>query len=309
MAGSIEKLCDSMETACVKWSLGYDQGNRWDVRDGGECDCSSLTIWALKQAGFDVGSATYTGNISANLTARGWKRIANDGNPKRGDILLNDRSHVAVYLGNGKLAQASIDEHGNIVGGKAGDQTGRETNVSNYYNFPWDCYLRYAGAGSGSTTSTASTASKVDEVRYRASVDPNGKKWLNEYVGFSSKNDSDGFAGIKGQPMRWLAMKFPGWYQVKTEKGGWLGKVRAYNINDLDKGCAGDGSPIVAIRCYYETQNPSKTGYHVIEYQAGVAGGGWLGYLHDLKCVDGDSDNFAGNGKRIDRFKARIVKA
>ena len=41
---------------------------------------------ALKQAGFDVGSATYTGNLSANLTARGWKRIPNDGKPKRGEL-------------------------------------------------------------------------------------------------------------------------------------------------------------------------------------------------------------------------------
>ena len=27
-----------METACNTWSLGYDQSNRWDVRDGGDGD-------------------------------------------------------------------------------------------------------------------------------------------------------------------------------------------------------------------------------------------------------------------------------
>ena len=61
-----------METACNTWSLGYDQSNRWDVRDGGECDCSSLVITALKAAGFDVGGSTYTGNMLSNLTGRGW---------------------------------------------------------------------------------------------------------------------------------------------------------------------------------------------------------------------------------------------
>lgn len=310
MAGSISKFCDRMRYWCDEGNLGYDQGNRWDIRYGGECDCSSLVIFALKEAGFDTGSASYTGNMSDQLCARGWKRIANNGNPQKGDILLHDSNHVAVWLGD-CLAQASIDENGRATGGAAGDQTGRETRTGGYYNYPWNCYLRYTGAQSNdtATSSTSSTNRNVDEVKYRASVDPNGKKWLNEYTGFTSKYDDDGFVGIKGQPMRWLAMKFPGWYQVKTEKNGWLGKIRKYDVNDLEDGCAGDGSPIVAIRCYYETQNPSKTGYHVIEYQAGVLGGNWLGYLHDLDCVDGDPDDFAGNGKRIDRFRARIVKA
>ncbi|MEY8515202.1 hypothetical protein [Lactococcus taiwanensis] len=56
--------------------------------------------------------------------------------------------HAAVYIGNGQLAQASIDERGKAAGGQGGDQTGHETNISNYYNYPWDCYLRYEGRGS-----------------------------------------------------------------------------------------------------------------------------------------------------------------
>ena len=40
----IQKFCDLMYTACAVWSLGYDQYNREDIRDGGECDCSSLVI-------------------------------------------------------------------------------------------------------------------------------------------------------------------------------------------------------------------------------------------------------------------------
>ena len=37
------------------------------------------------------------------------------------------------------------------IGGElavAGDQTGRETNIRNYYSYPWDCYLRCQGAQS-----------------------------------------------------------------------------------------------------------------------------------------------------------------
>lgn len=310
---SIQKLCDRMRYWCDQGNLGYDQGQRWNIYEGGECDCSSLVYWCLWEAGFLDQKPTWgnTATLWNSLKNRGWQRISPNGHPRKGDILLNDSNHVALMISDSLLGQASIDENGNIAGGKAGDQSGWETNTRDYYDYPWNCYLRYVGSDSGASESPSSTSSAsagIEEVRYRASVDPDGKKWLNEYVGFTSPHDNDGFVGIKGQPMRWLAMKFPGWYQVKTEKNGWLGKIRAYDVNDLEDGCAGDGSPIIAIRCYYETQNPSKTGYHVIEYQAGIVGGSWLGYLHDLKCVDGDPDDFAGDGKPIDRFKARIVK-
>lgn len=151
MAGSLKTLCSFMRMACEKWSLGYDQNNRWDIRDGGECDCSSLTVHALKVAGFDVGDASYTGNLSENLTARGWKRLpANISTAQPGDILLNDNHHVCVVIaGNGwnaTIAQASIDERGRATGGASGDQ-GNETNTRTIYEYRygWDCILRWGG--------------------------------------------------------------------------------------------------------------------------------------------------------------------
>lgn len=160
MAGSIQKLIDRMIYWCGTVSLGYDQSNRLDFRDGGETDCSALVIYALNEAGFETGSASYTGNMRSNLTARGWKVVTNNGKPQAGDILLNDVNHVAVYIGGGKLAQASIDENGRITGGKGGDQTGRETNISNYYNYPWNCYLRWTGANDSGNT-PPSTGGKI----------------------------------------------------------------------------------------------------------------------------------------------------
>lgn len=156
---SISKAIAAMDKACRVWSLGYDQGNRWDIRDGGECDCSSLVIWALKQGGFDTGDATYTGNLSANLTARGWKRLPPDLSILQpGDILLNDTHHVCMVVrGHGRdaiIAQASIDERGKASGGRGGDQTGGETNEREVYVYRhgWDCILRYTGAVSTQPT-------------------------------------------------------------------------------------------------------------------------------------------------------------
>lgn len=139
---SLEQFIVRMRYWCSQANLGYSQEDRWNIRPGGNCDCSSIVIFTLREAGFDTGAANYTGNLSANLTQRGWQRLPNDGNPMPGDILLNDADHVAVYLGNGMLAQASQSET-NSINGASGNQTGRETNVSHYYNFPWDCYLRY----------------------------------------------------------------------------------------------------------------------------------------------------------------------
>ncbi len=161
MVGSIKKLIARMIYWCVTVSLGYDQSNRQDFRDGGETDCSALVLYALREAGFDTGRATYTGNMRSELTVRGWKVVANNGKPQAGDILLNDRNHVAVYIGDGKLAQASIDENGRITGGKGGDQSGRETNISNYYNYPWNCYLRWTGANDSGSTPSTSTGGKI----------------------------------------------------------------------------------------------------------------------------------------------------
>lgn len=142
-----------MRKSCDDWSLGYDQSNRWDIRDGGECDCSSLVITALKRNGFDTGAASYTGDMSYNLTRRGWARIPADlTKAQPGDILLNDTYHTCMVIrGRGwssTIAQASLGSNGRITGDAPGDQNGRETNTRGIYTYSmgWDCILRYTDA-------------------------------------------------------------------------------------------------------------------------------------------------------------------
>lgn len=141
----LNTLCARMRYWCQTANIGYSQTDRWNFNPAhGNCDCSSLVIHCLKEADFDTGTASYTGNLSQNLTAHGWKRLPVNNHPQAGDILLNDKHHVAIYLGDGQLAQASISET-NTTTGTAGDQTNNETNILPYYNYPWDCYLRYKG--------------------------------------------------------------------------------------------------------------------------------------------------------------------
>lgn len=141
---------------------GYDQTNR----QGPDYDCSSFVIAAYKQAGVPLKS-TYTGNMKADFLQRGFADVtqrinrATGAGLEVGDVLLNERNHTALYIGNGRIVQASINELGTTTGGKTGDQTGREIYERGYYNYPWDCVMRYVGASgsSGATTEDKSAQS------------------------------------------------------------------------------------------------------------------------------------------------------
>lgn len=126
---------------------GYSQYNRWGNPD---YDCSSLVITVVQNSGIPVktNGATYTGNMYSIFLKNGFKDITKSVNLrtgqglKRGDILLNVKHHVEIYIGNGKNVGARISELGTIYGTK-GDQTEQEIRTHNYFNYPWDCVLRY----------------------------------------------------------------------------------------------------------------------------------------------------------------------
>ena len=140
---------------------GYSQPHRYDVqRTRGvttpgfvfECDCSSLTLEGCVQAGIPIGSATYTGDMRAALTAVGWTPIpyaavgANPDNLCTGDLALSEAAsggvgHVAGVIGPDLLAEAWIDGHGDIMGSAGGDGpgdgTGGETRALPFSSHPY----------------------------------------------------------------------------------------------------------------------------------------------------------------------------
>lgn len=83
---------------------------------------------------------------------------------KKGDVLLNEVHHTAIYLGGGRIVHASINEKGTITGGRSGDQTGREITTRDYYvpSYGWDLVLRYPDAALASEAADKAVAIAED---------------------------------------------------------------------------------------------------------------------------------------------------
>lgn len=195
--GESEELDDGSETmtkteSAIRWmeehakdnSHGYDQRYRWGEK--GDYDCSSAVITAWQTAGIPVktAGATYTGNMYRVFLANGFKDVTASVNlstgagMKRGDVLLNHVHHVAMYCGNGKEVEASINEKGKATGGQPGDQTGKEFLVRSYRNYPWNCVLRYieeeetldAGTTDGVNGNDLIKAGQIHSINFTGSI-------------------------------------------------------------------------------------------------------------------------------------------
>lgn len=141
---TINQACNWAVNIAIDNSHGYDQIKR----QGPDYDCSSLCINAYEQAGIPVkeNGGTYTGNMRAAFVKCGFTAIAYKKGMTllRGDVVLNEKHHAVLYIGNGQIVQASINEKGTTTGGKTGDQTGREIAVGSFYEYKkgWDYVLR-----------------------------------------------------------------------------------------------------------------------------------------------------------------------
>ena len=187
-------------------SHGYDQSGRW----GPDYDCSSFLITAYKKAGLKLES-TYTGNMYSDFLKHGFKNVtasvnmATGAGLEAGDVLLNHVNHTAMYIGNGQIVHASINENGKTTGGQPGDQSGKEIYIRSYYNYPWDVVLRYVG---GNTASSETTAQPVKTVSVQLPVLRKGNKGpavamlqgALKYHGFDP-NGIDGDAGTRTHNM------------------------------------------------------------------------------------------------------------
>lgn len=191
-----EKATKQMESWARDSSHGYDQDYRWGEK--GDFDCSSAVIQAWQNAGVPVKTkgATYTGDMKTVFLSCGFKNVTSKVNRStgsgllRGDVLLNETHHVAMYCGDGKEVEASINEKGTAHGGQPGDQTGKEFLIRSYRNYPWDCVLRYSENGAAANDTVTK---KQNTVAYVARM----KKDSKCYTKSNTKSPSKLFPKLK----------------------------------------------------------------------------------------------------------------
>lgn len=185
-----EKATKQMESWAQDSSHGYDQDYRWGEK--GDFDCSSAVIQAWQNAGVPVKTkgATYTGDMRTVFLSCGFKDVTSKVNRStgsgllRGDVLLNETHHVAMYCGNGKEVEASINEKGTAHGGQPGDQTGKEFLIRSYRNYPWDCVLRYSENGAAANDTVTK---KQNTVAYVARMKKDSKCYTKSNKNSPSK--------------------------------------------------------------------------------------------------------------------------
>lgn len=321
-----------MEHLCNHSWHGYSQVSRWGDGEGtcpvtiggktyyleqGDRDCSSAVISAFEAAGISCGGATYTGNMRACMVGTGnfvWHPMSSGYIAQRGDVYLNEGCHTALCTSAvpDMLAEFSISETGGIDGAE-GDQTGRESSIHAYYDYPWDGILECvckdadgnASGGSGTVsnagnTSSAGSGGKTIHFRYRARTKEDG--WLPEAVNLAD------YAGIQGHSITDIAIGVDQgsvWYQVHVKGGGWLPAVTGYNINDYNNGYAGNGQVIDAVRVYYNTPKDyaAKYGYQKAQYRVSPLNGNYYPWQYDNE-TGGGQDGYAGViGQAMDRFQ------
>lgn len=145
MSNVIDKAVDFAVNVANDNSHGYDQIHRYLNPD---VDCSSLVILSYESAGLPIraNGGTYTGNMKNAFVKCGFEAIPykKPMGLMKGDVILNEKHHTCMYIGGGKIVQASIGDKG-TTGNKGGDQTGREVLVCNFYEYSkgWDYVLRY----------------------------------------------------------------------------------------------------------------------------------------------------------------------
>lgn len=165
--------------------------------------------------------ATYTGNMRSVFLACGFKDVtkkitlSSGAGLKKGDVLLNDVHHTAMFAGDGKIVHARGQSFGSS---KTGDQ-GQEIAVTNYYNYPWDVVLRYSDSSSADPAPAPTTQGRVG----------NCTVMLGQYV----QNCVD--PEIKTIQILLNAKRFKGKDGRTLDVDGELGENTAYAITQLQK--------------------------------------------------------------------------
>ncbi len=296
---------------------GYSQVSRWGDGSGncnvqigagtyqveqGDRDCSSAIINAYEAAGISCGGATYTGNMRSCMCATGnfrWHPMSSGYIAQAGDIYLNEACHTAMCLSAEPdlLMEFSISETGGIDGAE-GDQTGNESHIRAYYDYPWNGILECINmetAGGEAENTVEIIKSDISVPEYRVYTAEDG--WLEWMQGLSCADGcGDDFAGVPGHVHRnaqFRNLGKDGWFQLTMKRQGLLPK----NQENKDM-----SDYIIGYTIYYSAETSGAKGYKA-KYRVAPSGKDYLKWEYDNKD-DGAGDDING----VDRLQLTLEK-
>lgn len=150
------------DTETGRESIKKYDGSTKTVEQKRSSDCTAFVWYAWMNGGknkkCEEASANWapnTGSFDDYYPKAGFEKhqLTNVSELQAGDVLWRD-GHAALYIGDGKIAQASQNENGGISGGEVGDQTqtsedGEEDNIGecniNDIGTSFTYYWRYTG--------------------------------------------------------------------------------------------------------------------------------------------------------------------
>ena len=202
----------------IGWANDNKRGYSQSRRNGGiDKDCSKMVLDSAEEAGINIGTATYTGDMLNPLLANGFIDVVASINTVTGrglaigDILLRPKTasrngHTAYYIGNGKIVQANAD-----YDGKLGDSSGKELCIAKYYNSGWPHVLRYVAEDNAKQV-----APKFRVARVLKASDPNMvgedvrsvQAALNA-AGFNCGKADGNFGDLTGNAVNAFQLKHP----------------------------------------------------------------------------------------------------
>lgn len=246
-----------------------------------------------------VGGLGYVKNAAASGIFNQLPRVA-DQDVQPGDYVCfnwdgrNDTSwmdHIAMVIefdyNSGYLKV--IEGNGGYGGGIV--QEHEYNNNSTYFT----AFCRPQYSSCSDETPASNTTPDIPMPRFRVYTKEDG--WLDWMDGLrDSGGSADDFGGERGHAIRNAQVENlgpNGWFRLNT-KHGELGKN--------EENAAGD--EVIGLTVYYDTPNPSATGYYKAAYQVSPIGKNYLKLEYD------DEDGGAGNDRdAIDRIRLYLEKA
>ena len=142
-----------VSSKCKLWCAQYPNSKGTNYQKDPWTDDGGFGSWkkdTIRQYSSHGRVRGYDKNLDINLaylSEEQWKTLAKGDKGKFIVATAKPKTEWSSYIYKTtspvKISNSGSDEHGNYHGGKAGDQTGKEWRIRDWYNRPWNCVLRH----------------------------------------------------------------------------------------------------------------------------------------------------------------------